>query len=79
VRPFVAAIAGPLIRVVSERFTPELKAAILETLGYTEEERGRERECVCVCVCMCVYVCVCREWMIIGRHILSVIRAAESA
>ena len=33
-RPFVLTITGPLIRIVNDRFTWEVKAAIIETLGY---------------------------------------------
>jgi len=32
-RPFVVQLAGPLIRIVNDRFTWEVKAAIIETLG----------------------------------------------
>jgi len=39
--PFVIKITGPLIRIVGDRFPPEVKAAILGTLGLLINKSGR--------------------------------------
>ena len=49
-------IAGPLIRVLGDRYGWSVKVATLEALG--ELVRKVSSVCVCVCVCVCVFICV---------------------
>ena len=53
-------IAGPLIRVLGDRYGWNVKVATLEALGELVRKVGPAASvCVCVCVRVCVCVCAC--------------------
>lgn len=39
-KPFIIQITGPLIRIIGDRFPPEVKSAILQTLGFLLDKAG---------------------------------------